>query len=204
MANKVTASARINRLQWRLIFTLFAVAALLGFYGQVMETLWPRPVFSPVWFRELSNDLFVTLLYFTFSAPIDAAGSNPALHVARILAPLATLSAIIKIIIEAAYASWLRAQLKHQRKHIVVVGFGDLGQQIARQFIQEGRRVVALDRRPTSEAAELAAHLAIPLVVGDGTRTEDLAEVSATRADSIFFVTENDVVNLEACAAASA
>ncbi len=204
MTNKVVASARFNQLQWRLIFTIFAVAALLGFYGQTLETLWPRPVFSPAWFKELSDDLFITLLYFTFSAPVDAAGSNLALHVARVLAPFATVSAIIKIAIEAAYASWLLAQLKYQRNHIVIVGFGDLGQQIARQFLQQGRRVVALDRHPTSETADLAAQLAIPLVVGDGTRTEDLTEVAAARADSIFFVTDNDVVNLEACAAASA
>lgn len=204
MANTAVASARFNRLQWRLIFTLFVIAATLGFYGQAIETVWARPVFSAAWFKDLSDDLFITLLYFTFSAPVDAAGSNLALHVARVLAPFATVSAIIKIVIEAAYASWLQAQLKHQRGHVVIVGFGDLGQHIARQFLHEGRRVVALDRQPTSEATELAAHLAIPLVVGDGTRVDDLGEVAARRADSIFFVTDNDVVNLEACAAASA
>lgn len=204
MANTSVASTRFNRLQWRLIFGVFVAAALLGFYGQAIETVWARPIFSGAWFRDLSDALFVTLLYFTFSAPVDAAGSNLALHVVRFLAPFATVSAIIKIVIEAAYASWLQAHLKNQRGHVVIVGFGDLGQHIARQFLHEGRKVVALDRQPTSEATELAAHLAIPLVVGDGTRADDLGEAAARRADSIFFVTDNDVVNLEACAAASA
>jgi hypothetical protein len=204
MANKVVASARFNRLQWRLIFAVFVVAALLGFFGEIIETSWPGPALSGPWLLELSNDLFVTLLYFTFSAPVDASGANPALHVARVLAPLATVSAIIKIVIEAAYASWLQAQLKSQHGHIVVVGFGALGQQIARQFLQEGRKVVVLERQPTSDASDLAAQLGIPLVVGDAARSEDLAEVAVPRADSIFFVTDNDIVNLEACAAASA
>lgn len=204
MTNKVVASARFNRLQWRVILVIFVLAAMLGFVGEILQTNWPHPVLSAAWFRELSNDLFLTLLYFTFSAPVDAAGSNAALHAARFLAPLATVSAIIKIVIEAAYASWLQAQLKNQRNHIVVVGFGALGQQIARQFLQEGRRVVVLERQPSSDAAELAAQLGLPLVVGDPTRSEDLTEVAVRRADSIFFVTDNDIVNLEACAAASA
>lgn len=204
MTNKVVASARFNRLQWRVIFAVFVMAALLGFFGEIVETPWPSPALSGPWFLELSNDLFVTLLYFTFSAPVDGSGANPALHVARVLAPLATVSAIIKIVIEAAYASWLQAQLKNQHGHIVVVGFGALGQQIARQFLREGRRVVVLERKPTSDASDLAAQLGIPLVVGDATRSEDLAEVATPRAGSIFFVTDNDIVNLEACAAASA
>jgi voltage-gated potassium channel Kch len=203
MSKTVVGSSRSNRWQWIVIVVLFVTAALCGFIGQIMEPALESTGGSGSFWKEVSDDFFVTILYFTFSAPADAAGQNVFLHIARFLAPLATVSAIVKIIIQAAYASWLQAQLKYRRGHVVVVGFGVLGQQIARHFRADGARVVVLERFPTVEGTELCDHLDIPLIVGDGTDLSDLQEVAANHASAIFFVTDNDIINLEAAAAAS-
>lgn len=182
---------------------LFIIGAVSGFLGQLIEPPFPTPVFSIAWWQAVSDDVFIALLYFTFSAPVDAAGNNILLHIARFVAPLATVSAIVQMVVQAAYAKWLQAQLRYRRGHVVIVGFGKLGQEIARHFLQHGDRVIALDPHPTPEATDLSERLKVPLVIGDGANAEDLEQVSANNAGAIFLVTNNDIVNLEASAAAS-
>jgi len=69
------------------------------------------------------------------------------------------------------------------RNHIVIVGFGPAGRQVAEELLKEDHPlvVVELNPRPAAEAAALG----IPLVVGDATRWELLERAGAASAKAV-------------------
>lgn len=197
MAKDIVTPASSGRLQWIFILMLFIVAGVLGLVGYSQATPTAHPFGSGAWWQALSDSAFSTIMLYTFSAPYIESGGNLTLHFARLLAPLATLSALTKIMVQAVYSQAIHAQIRRQRGHVVIVGFGQIGQQLARQLLATGAKVTALDPRPTLEAQDLSSRLNVPLVAGDGTLREDLAAVGCARARHIFFVTDADVVNVE-------
>ncbi len=66
-------------------------------------------------------------------------------------------------------------QLAGQRDHVIVCGFGRVGQNLARVLEQQGFTYVALDSDP--RAVELARRAGEPVIFGDGTATEMLEAV---------------------------
>lgn len=197
MAKDIVTPASSGRLQWIFILLLFVVAGALGLAGYSQLSPTAHPFGSVAWWQAVSDNAFSTIMLYTFSAPYNESGGNLTLHLARLLAPLATLSALTKIMVQAVYSQAIHAQIRRQRGHVVIVGFGRIGQQLARQLLATGAKVTALDPRPTREAQDLSSRMNVPLVAGDGTLKEDLAAVGCARARHIFFVTDADVVNVE-------
>jgi CPA2 family monovalent cation:H+ antiporter-2 len=71
-------------------------------------------------------------------------------------------------------------QLAGQRDHVIVCGFGRVGQNLARVLERQGFPYVALDSDP--RAVELARRAGDPVIFGDGTATEMLEAVGLERA----------------------
>lgn len=63
-------------------------------------------------------------------------------------------------------------QLAGQRDHVIICGFGRVGQNLARVLERQGFAYVALDSDP--RAVELARRAGDPVIFGDGTATEML------------------------------
>ncbi len=70
-----------------------------------------------------------------------------------------------------------------RRNHIVIVGFGPAGRQVAEELLKENHPLVVIELNPRP-AAEASA-LGIPLVVGDATRWELLERVGVASAKAI-------------------
>jgi CPA2 family monovalent cation:H+ antiporter-2 len=70
-------------------------------------------------------------------------------------------------------------QLAGQRDHVIVCGFGRVGQNLARVLERQGFVYVALDSDP--RAVELARRAGDPVIYGDGTATEMLEAVGLER-----------------------
>jgi len=70
-------------------------------------------------------------------------------------------------------------QLAGQRDHVIVCGFGRVGQNLARVLERQGFVYVALDSDP--RAVELARRAGDPVIFGDGTATEMLEAVGLER-----------------------
>ena len=72
-----------------------------------------------------------------------------------------------------------QAQLAGQRDHVIVCGFGRVGQNLARVLERQGFVYVALDSDP--RAVELARRAGDSVIFGDGTATEMLEAVGLER-----------------------
>ena len=70
-------------------------------------------------------------------------------------------------------------QLRGQRDHVIICGFGRVGQNLARVLDRQGFGYVALDSDP--RAVELARRAGDAVIFGDGTATEMLEAVGLER-----------------------
>lgn len=70
-------------------------------------------------------------------------------------------------------------QLAGQRDHVIICGFGRVGQNLARVLERQGFVYVALDSDP--RAVELARRAGDPVIFGDGTATEMLEAIGLER-----------------------
>jgi CPA2 family monovalent cation:H+ antiporter-2 len=70
-------------------------------------------------------------------------------------------------------------RLAEQRDHVIICGFGRVGQNLARVLERQGFAYVALDSDP--RAVELARRAGDPVIFGDGTATEMLEAVGLER-----------------------
>ncbi len=78
--------------------------------------------------------------------------------------------------------------------HIIVVGFGRVGQAAAHGVAQFGRQCVVIDRNPDRTQAILDAGY-VPMI-GDATAEADLQEAGIDRAVALIAAAEEDSVNL--------
>jgi voltage-gated potassium channel len=85
----------------------------------------------------------------------------------------------------------MREELDH---HVIVVGFGRVGQAVVRGLREMGRQCVVLDRNPDSETAIRAAGGVE--VIGDATNPEDLHRAGIERADALIAACDADSENL--------
>lgn len=84
---------------------------------------------------------------------------------------------------------------------VIVVGAGKVGFEIAHRLSGEGHDVVVVDKDPEA-LREIADHLDVMTVTGNGASPRLLEEVGVAKTDVMIAVTETDEVNMIACMAA--
>jgi voltage-gated potassium channel len=78
--------------------------------------------------------------------------------------------------------------------HVIVVGFGRVGQAVVRGLNEMGRACVVMDRNPDAEATIKAAGGV--QVIGDATSEDDLRRAGIDRADALIAAADQDSENL--------
>ncbi len=87
-------------------------------------------------------------------------------------------------------------------RRIVIVGCGQLGSHVARQFESEGHHIAIVDSEPASFESLTKAFRG-RRIEGDATDPSVLDQTEASKADLLVVATRNDVVNLAVVAAAT-
>jgi len=85
----------------------------------------------------------------------------------------------------------MREELDH---HVIVVGFGRVGQAVVRGLNEMDKRCIVLDRNPAAKASIRAAGGVE--VIGDATNPEDLHRAGIDRADALIAACDADSENL--------
>ncbi|MCB9908067.1 MAG: Trk system potassium transporter TrkA [Planctomycetes bacterium] len=83
--------------------------------------------------------------------------------------------------------------------NIVIVGSGEVGYHLASILSRDGHGVTVVDPDPL-KAQRMQESLDVQVIVGDGTRASVLADAGTSKADLMVAVTDNDHVNMLACA----
>jgi hypothetical protein len=126
------------------------------------------------------------------------------LTLGRFLAPLAAgwaavtaLYAILGEQVERTRVRWVI------RRHVVVLGLGELGERAAKAFVADGRRVVAVEKDKTSVAIDRCRDCGIAVVKGDATARSTLRRLGLRRAAVLVVACGRDDVNLDATVGAA-
>ncbi len=85
--------------------------------------------------------------------------------------------------------------------NIVILGAGEVGRHLADILSREEHRVAIVDPDP-DKGQRLLESLDVQVVTGDGARADVLTQCPTSKADLFVAVTDNDHVNLLACALA--
>lgn len=82
--------------------------------------------------------------------------------------------------------------------HVIVAGLGTVGFRVTQQLDAAGIDVVAVERDEDGRFVAAARALGIPVVVGDASLPQTLAQAQAAKACCLLAVTDSDIANLEA------
>jgi Trk K+ transport system NAD-binding subunit len=82
--------------------------------------------------------------------------------------------------------------------HVVVCGFGTVGQRVVELLRSAGIDCAVIERAPSPEATETARSARLPLITGDVTDASVLRSAGVTRARAVVAVTSDDITNVEA------
>jgi voltage-gated potassium channel len=125
------------------------------------------------------------------------------LTIAVIIAGFAILVYAGSVLTKLFASGELSEQIRERRErkmrdelhdHVIVAGYGRVGQAVARSLRKMGRPFVVLDPNPEHAPAVAAAGAA--LITGDATDEDDLARAGLDRAAGLVAATDRDATNL--------
>ena len=180
---------------WLVIGGLAAVAFVLGTVG--FDRYFDQHA-DP---RTLGDDAYHSIQLFALESAAAAPPIPWQLEVARVLAPLVAITALL-----AAVAAIFRDQLArfsaHRllRNHVIVCGLGWVGARLALGFTESGYRVLALEQHPDvagGHRVDTCRDEGVVVLVGDA--VDDVREdrVGIERASIIVAACGDDGVNAE-------
>ncbi|MDE1833588.1 MAG: NAD-binding protein [Candidatus Micrarchaeota archaeon] len=161
---------------------------------------------------------FYVANYYTFAALLDATGigADALINAAvplfsqafYIIVGISLLDGIAKAVIigfvMAAFINFLTGidiklglahiTAKHMRGHMIVCGYSNLGERIARDMMAKGSGVVVVEK--DIEKANNLRDLGFTVINGDFTDRKTLDEASIANAASVVFTGDSDFINL--------
>ncbi|MDX6223566.1 MAG: hypothetical protein QOD91_2620 [Frankiales bacterium] len=90
-----------------------------------------------------------------------------------------------------------RRRARRMRGHVIVVGLGAFGLQVASRLLATGKQVVVIERDEHNRFLSEAAALDLPVVFGDATSVATLESARLRDAAAIAILTSDDMVNIE-------
>lgn len=90
-----------------------------------------------------------------------------------------------------------RGRLTGLRGHVVVIGLGSVGAQVAERLVAEQARVVVVEQNQDNRYLAQMRALGVPVVIADATQPQALRAVNLADARAVAVLTSDDLVNLE-------
>ncbi|HEY0871034.1 MAG TPA: NAD-binding protein, partial [Acidothermaceae bacterium] len=90
-----------------------------------------------------------------------------------------------------------RRRARGMSGHVIVVGLGAFGLQVAARLQAVGKQVVVIERDERNRFLSEAATLDLPIIFGDATSTVTLESAQLRHAAAIAILTSDDMVNIE-------
>jgi trk system potassium uptake protein len=82
--------------------------------------------------------------------------------------------------------------------HIIIIGAGDVGRELARNLSEKRQDIVLVDK-DADKLKQLGQELDLPVITGNGANLEILHKAGVSKAHILIAVTESDEVNIIAC-----
>ena len=158
----------------------------------------------------------VNALYFSTRSVATVAGTPGAASGSWWFKALSTLDTLAALLLVAVFTAALVRRLSRPRlttlfgarsaparRHVLLVGFGQVGFRLAQELHRRDIAVLAVERDPEAPCVRLARAAGIPVAIGRGDDRTTLERLGIRRCAAIAAVTSADLVNVAVGLAAS-
>ncbi len=158
----------------------------------------------------------VDALYFSTRTVATVAGTPGAASGPGWFKALSTLDTLAALLLVAVFTAALVRRLSRPRlttlfgaraaparRHVLLVGFGQVGFRLAQELRRRGVAVLGVERDPEAPCVRLARAAGIPVAIGRGDDRETLERLGIRRCAAVAAVTSADLVNVAVGLAAS-
>lgn len=155
------------------------------------------------------HDGFINALYFSTRALATVADAPRAQLAPDWFKLLSTLTTVISVVMVAIFTAALVRRLSRPRlttlfgarrvpwrRHVLLVGFGQIGFRLAQELHARGIPVVALERDVDAPCVRLARRAGIPVAIGRGDDREILELLGIRHCAVVAAVTSDDLANV--------
>lgn len=179
---------------WLVVGLLGLVALVLGIFGFGRYYKWDRSFWDLL---HLSFQLFVLE-----SGGVKIKTFNPALEIARLLAPLVAGYTVLQGLLIIFREQVQVFQLGFCRDHVIICGLGRKGTRLAEEFLDQGDRVVLIEKNSGNPQVNLFREKGALVLVGDAKDPHLLTKARVDRAKHLLCVCSEDDTNAEVTLAA--
>src|SRR5687767_12847123 len=177
---RMTLASFWQDLEWPVIGGLAVMSPVLGsfvYYAQFLT----EGITRTFW-----DILYLDIQLFLIQMPDLKGPLNPALNIARFLAPAVAgytaWQALAKL-----FADQLQSfKLRVLRDHVVICGLGRKGFVIAREFLRRGTPVVVIEQDEENDLVRQCRELRALVLIGDGSEADMLRRAGLARAQNLF------------------
>jgi voltage-gated potassium channel len=186
--------------QFSIPLILFIGSILIG--GIVFDLLYRHGAVQDLSYTEAAYAIF-SMIFFGQSVPFP---HQWYLQIFFFVMPMIGLALVAQGVINfgvmlfnksAREDEWQVAIASTYRDHVIVAGIGRLGFRIVRQLLDSGEDVVGIEIDPAGQFVQQAMGWKVPVIQGNATRADVLAQAGVGRACTVIPCTEDDLTNLE-------
>jgi len=195
-------------IRWAFIVTVALAALVLGFCGYMQEFPAPKLATDSFSITLVLNNLWRTLALFFFETSVTLGQSSPDVDLeanlylvyARLLAPLATVGAIVELILLFLRDKLVLLRARRQKGHTIIVGCGEHGGQFLRSC--RNARTVVIDCSNDESIRQRGRTAGDVFIIGDARNAALLKKAGFARAAQLVILGGDDAQNLEVLTAA--
>lgn len=201
--------------QWTIIGVFWIITFGLGYVG-VIKALPPGKEFRSHWdpfYRALQlfimEDGMVIADYENYSnesPPAEKQEDKIApsklslpqeFEIARFLSPIVAASTVVVTLFAIFHEKLRGFRLKLTKNHVVICGLGRKGLLLAKEFREQGERVVVIEQEQGNDLLELCKDLGAIVLIGNATDDDLLRTARVYRAKQLICVCGDDGINAE-------
>ncbi len=178
---------------WVLVIGLFIISLVLGVIGyeryfdyhNIPHNL-VNSFYNAIQLFVLESGSFLDYL------PIE-------LNIARFIAPLISLIAILLTLLQIFSKQWDRFKISLMRNHIIIIGLGAIGKNISEDLLNKKKKVLIIDKDISNTEKEVLRNSKCRLMIGDATEKDILKKARIKQADVVYLLTKNDTTQIKIC-----
>ncbi len=179
--------------RWLAVGLLGLAAFALGFYGFSRHFEGDRSAW---------DILYLTLQLFVLESGSVEVKGNPALEIARLLAPLVAGYAVLQALMIVFQEQVQVLRLRFCRDHVIIIGLGRKGARLAREFLERGDRLVLIEMDSDNPQINLFRERGALVLAGDARDPHLLVKARVARAKYLLSFCGQDDTNAEVALAA--
>lgn len=126
----------------------------------------------------------------------DVEGALPwQLELSRFLIPIVAGYTAFQALIALFRDQWQQVKVRFLRKHVVICGLGERGLKLAEEFLENGYRVVVVEKDENNNYLALIRAEGAYIIIGDATEEYTLRRAGVHKAYYLVAVTTSDGIN---------